>query len=106
MPAARAFSIEGCKRVEVHRRQNDGCGLQQDRVVHLALLQIGLVVGIERDDLIAHILQELLDGADRFGLELVQQRGHHVVDLALGLGEGGRNQRDGGERQHASYGSE
>ena len=54
MPAARAFSIEGCERVEVDGGENDGRGLEQDGVVHLALLQVGLVVGVERDDLVAH----------------------------------------------------
>ena len=61
MPAARAFSIDGFKRVEVDRRQHDRLRLQIDDVIHLALLQVGLVVGIERHRLVADILQELLD---------------------------------------------
>ena len=83
--------------VEVDGGEHDGRRLQQDRVVHLALLQVGLVVGVERHDLIANIAQELLESRDRFCLELVQKRGHHVIDLALGLGVGRAHQPDGGD---------
>ena len=58
MPAARAFSIEGTKRVEIDRGKHDRTRLQVDHVVHLALLQIGLVVGIEGHRLIADIPRE------------------------------------------------
>ena len=80
---------EGCSGVEIDRGQDDRRGLQRDHVVHLALLQVGLVVGVERHDLVADVLHELGDGVDRVGLEFVQQRRHHVVDLALRLGGGG-----------------
>ena len=82
----------GLKGVEIDRSKDDRGGLQRDHVVHLALLRVGLVVGIERDQLITDLLQEGLEGRDRAGLELIEQGGHEIVNLALGLGEGRRQQ--------------
>jgi hypothetical protein len=75
--------------VEVDRGEDDGGGLGLDDVVHLPLLDVGLVVGVQRLHLVADILHELLDGRDGGRLELVEERRHEVDDLALVLGERG-----------------
>ena len=83
-------------RVEIDRGQDDRRRLQVDDVVDLVELQIGPVLGIERHDLVADLAEEAGDRAHRFGLELVQQGRHQVVDLALGLG----HRRPGAGHQH------
>src|SRR5438874_1812108 len=87
--------------IEIDGGENDRSRLQVDDVVHLALLHIGLVVGIECHRLIADVLQELLEGLDRLGLEFIEKGWDHVIDLALRLGKGGRNERYGGDGQSA-----
>jgi hypothetical protein len=84
------------QRVEIDGREDDRCGLQRDDIVHLALLCVRLVVGIERLHLVADLLQEHFERADRTGLELVEQCRHQVVHSSLRLREG---RRQHGERQ-------
>ena len=86
MPAARAFSTPGHDGVEVDRVHDDRIRLQLDHVLELVELQVGPVLGVERDHLVAHLAEYPLDRLLGLGLELVQQRRDHVVDGALVLG--------------------
>ena len=85
----------GFQRIEIDGGEDDGRRLQGDDVVHLGLLHVGLVVGIQRLHLIADLLQKHLERRDRAGLELVEQRRDHVIDRALGLGDGRCQQGEG-----------
>ena len=55
MPAARAFSIAGLRALKSTAARMIASGLSVDDVVHLALLDVGLVVGIERHRLVADV---------------------------------------------------
>ena len=86
MPAARAFSTPGHDGIEVDRVHDDRIRLQLDHVLELVELQVGPVLGVERDHLVAHLAEHALDRLLALGLELVEQRRDHVVDGALVLG--------------------
>ena len=86
----------GFQRVEIDGGQDDRRGLERDDVVHLALLRVRLVVGIERLHLVADLFEEHFERTDRAGLELVEQCRHEVVHGSLRLREG---RRQHGNRQ-------
>ena len=93
-------------RVEIDRVHDDRIGLQLDHVLQLIELEVGPVLGIERDHLVAHLAEHALDRLLALGLELVQQRRDHVVDGALVLGRRrlprGQRQRRGAEPERAA----
>ena len=78
---------------EINSRQNNRLRLQIDHVIDLALLHIGLVVGIQGDGLIADILHEFFQRLDRFRLEFVEQGRYKVIHLALCFRFGRRRNR-------------
>ena len=86
--------------VEVDRVHDDRVGLELDHILQLVELQIGAVLGIERDHLVAHLPEHALDRLLALGLELVEQGRDHVVDRALVLRHRGLPGRHG-ERRHA-----
>ena len=85
--------------VEIDRGEDHRRGLEVDDVVDLVELRGRLVLAVERDHLVADILHERGDGVDRAGLELVEQRRHQVVDLALHLLRRRGADRERGERR-------
>ena len=92
--------------VEIDRVHDDGIRLQLDHVLELVELEVGPVLRVERDHLVAHVPEHALDRLLGLGLELVEQRGDHVVDGALVLGRGrlprAQRQRRGAEHQRTA----
>ena len=89
MPAARSFSMPGLIASKSTAARMTAAGFEVQHVVDLVELQVAAVLPVERDHLVADVAHELGDRVDRAGLELVEQRRHEVIDLALRLRERG-----------------
>ena len=89
LDAGRARLLDpGHDGIEVDRVHDDRVGLELDHVLELVELQVGPVLGVERDDLVAELAEQ---PSIAFWLSVwnsSKQRRDHVVDRALVLGRG------------------